>query len=1339
MASSVADEYKIPKLNGDNYFVWSIRAKAALVSKKLWNAVVPGYVDETGNDLKSLNSTQQGTNDSALAFLILIVSDEFIEDLGSCTLAKEAWTVLEIMHTKFSLYHTTTLVLEYVNFRKEDCMTMQEYLSAKGEMARKIQSGGIEFTDKQKAAFYLTGLPFPKYEGFVRSIEREGDSSVLSTVGIKAKLLLEEKRMKREDEVKDKMGECRALAVHENTSPHKHEARHTSYEPTYKQRNVRYSDKGNQSKNIVCFACNETGHISKYCPRFMKRELWSPTNQIEHSSEQRKGSTAAVNYMALKVVHGNCRASRRKPNESRLSQWFVDSAASHHMTPHKELFQNFEKITGSVSQADDSPLKVEGCGTVEVKLLDAHGGWTLNFTEVLYVPGISDNLLSGRQLDKKGLTLVIQNGSVHALNKVGQRIFTAFAEEGGNEMYVIEGVNPTINTKKAAGTVKKTETMLWHRRFGHMQKLPSGVTKTETKESCDVCIRGKMKRLPFPTSENRAENVLDLIHSDVVCQIQPESIGGAKNFVTFTDDHSRYTEAVPIKKKSDAFVKFRDFKCRSELLHERKIKALQTDGGGEYCGNEFDSYLKEMGIQHRVSTPYTPQQNGRSERVNQTLMNIVRSLLIESGLPAQFWAEALNTAYKLKNICPTRALNGAIPFELWSGRKLGDKDFQRLKVFGCLAWYADLNKPKLGERAKKAILLGYEDDMKTYRLWDLSEQKIHLSRDVVFEETKFPFKFSPGPVNPEYKESEVIFSVTEDVPNSEVTMVSEGTETEIEDGDEGFKGFPETEAGEDETKQKRKSERSKKPKGCGCCNAVICSTLQDPETVEEALSRPDAEKWEEAMKMEMDKLNQSDSWKLVMRPHNKNVIGSKWIFKIKKNEQGEVERYKARLVAQGHRQIPGLDYEETYSPVVRKETVRLLMAVSVEKGWNQEHWDVTSAYLHSPIKEEVFMEQPKGFEEGLREEYVWQLQKSIYGLHQAGRDWNRFLDMHLRSYGLNQSGNDPCIYFDNKGGLVIGVYVDDLPVWGEKSKIDKLQNYLETKIEIRTLGQVSHLLSMRINRPSETTLGLDQQTYVKELLREFRMENAVGLSTPLEGKPLEEEENAIKFPEPIYRRATGSLLYLANSTRPDLSHAVSRQCQYNSKPTVSRWKEVQHILRYVKDTQHYQLTYEKQGKPIEAYVDADWGGDTNDRKSYSGFVIKLAGGAVAWSSRKQDCVAGSTVEAEYVSLSEGLKEVIWVKNVLQELGLAEFINEPFKVNVDNQGAISLANNRMTSRRSKHIDIKYHFVRDKVENGEIWLSYINSQCNPADLLTKPLSGRKTKDLSEMMGLRGQNKD
>ncbi|KAJ8886554.1 hypothetical protein PR048_012765 [Dryococelus australis] len=403
MASAVADEYKIPKLNGENCFVWSIGAKAKLVSKKLWGAVI---------------TTPQGTNYSALAFLILIVGDKSIEDLGTCTLVEEALTVLKVMHTRFSLYHTRMLLLEY--------------------------SGGIEFTDKQKAAFYLRGLLFPKYDGFARNIKREGDSNVISTTAIKTNLLLEEKIMKRKGEVKDKVGESKALVIHENASKYKHEAKHTFNKPNYKQRNVRLSDSVNQPKNIVCFACNETGHISRYSPRYMKGEQGSPTNRLGHSSEPRKGSATS--------------------NGSWLLQWFVASAASHHMTSHKELFKNFERATGSIFRADDSPLKVEGC----------------------------------QQLDKKGLILVIQNVSIRALNKLGQAVFAAFADEGGNEMYVNEAVNPSTSIQKASGTVKKSETIQCHRRFGYMQKLPYEVAKTETNENYDVCIRGKMKRWPFP-------------------------------------------------------------------------------------------------------------------------------------------------------------------------------------------------------------------------------------------------------------------------------------------------------------------------------------------------------------------------------------------------------------------------------------------------------------------------------------------------------------------------------------------------------------------------------------------------------------------------------------------------------------------------------------------------------------------------------------------------------------------------------------------------------------------------------------------------------------------------
>ena len=477
---------------------------------------------------------------------------------------------------------------------------------------------------------------------------------------------------------------------------------------------------------------------------------------------------------------------------------------------------------------------------------------------------------------------------------------------------------------------------------------------------CEPCAQGKHHRSRFPNGGGkRSEEPLGLVHSDVCGKINAKSLSGAEYFVSFIDDKTRFIWVYVLKHKSQVFEKFLEWKAMVDRSTGRKLKALRTDNGGEYTSTEFVDYLRSEGIRHELTVPKTPEQNGVAERMNRTLIEIVRSMLADAKLPHKFWAEALATAVYLRNRSPTKAVERMTPFEAWNGEK---PNIDHLRTFGC-ASYAHVAKDerqKLDSKATKCVLLGYGSETKGYRLYDLKRLKVVYSRDVLFCESECGFE----------KES----PVQEEKPYVEIDCPS----------DEEPEPLPVANEAAEPTL--RRSTRERHPPNYYRESVAIASDVpREPAKVKDVLASPEKAKWLDVMQKEMESLTTNDVWDLVELPSDRTVVGSKWVFKLKTDADGKVERHKARLVAQGFSQKFGLDYDETFCPVVRFESFRALTALAAQNGLKLHQMDVTTAFLNGELEEEVYMKQPEGFVVQGQEHLVCKLKKSIYGLKQSSR------------------------------------------------------------------------------------------------------------------------------------------------------------------------------------------------------------------------------------------------------------------------------------------------------------------------------------------------------------------
>jgi hypothetical protein len=500
-------------------------------------------------------------------------------------------------------------------------------------------------------------------------------------------------------------------------------------------------------------------------------------------------------------------------------------------------------------------------------------------------------------------------------------------------------------------------------------------------------------------------------------------------------------------------------------------------------------------------------------------------------------------------------------------------------------------------------------------------------------------------------------------------------------------------------------------------------------TFNQAMKSPEAESWKTACQEELDSLHANGTWDIVPLPPNKKPIGCKWVFKLKRHADGSIERYKARLVAKGFSQKPGVDYNEVFAPTFRMASIRTILALAALNDYHLRSIDISTAFLNGDLEEDIYMQQPPGFEQ-FGPEYVCKLNKSLYGLKQAARQWNKKLHSTLLSLDYKRLESDRSVYIYAKNGILvlIPIFIDDITLASNsQTTLDNTVEELASHFKLRDLGETSFLLGIKITRDIPNhSISLSQHQYIVDMLDKYGFSTCTSISTPMDpGLQLtktttlstEDKEFMSKVP---YISAVGSLMYLAHSTRPDITYAVGVLARYSSNPSPIHWKAVKHLFRYLQGTKDYQLVY----KPSDCkelfvtYSDANHGGCKDSAKSTGGYVIMVGTGAVSWSSKLQSMVTLSTTEAEYIAAVEAGKEIVWMRSILQEFGYK--FDSGSTLYMDNQSAINVSKNPEHHGRMKHLDLRHHWLRDKVEAGVIIPKHVGTGDMVADCLTKALA-------------------
>lgn len=503
-----------------------------------------------------------------------------------------------------------------------------------------------------------------------------------------------------------------------------------------------------------------------------------------------------------------------------------------------------------------------------------------------------------------------------------------------------------------------------------------------------------------------------------------------------------------------------------------------------------------------------------------------------------------------------------------------------------------------------------------------------------------------------------------------------------------------------------------------------------PSNIHEALQNSE---WAAAVTEEVQALIKNGTWEITSLPSGKKPVGCKWIFSMKYNADGSVNRYKARLVAKGFTQSYGVDYEETFAPVAKLNSVRVILSLAANLDWPLHQLDIKNAFLNGDLEEEVYMQIPPGLESSSTANMVCRLRKSLYGLKQSPRAWFDRLTRVVKKDGFNQCQSDHTMFvkhsMEGKVALFI-VYVDDIVITGnDYDQIDHLKGLLAKEFEVKDLGQLKYFLGMEVARTKDG-IYVSQRKYTLDLLQETGMLGCKAANTPIEQIKGREDESP-PADKDRYQSLVGKLIYLSH-TRPDIGFAVSLASRYMSNPTESNMKMANRILQYLKGTPGRGLHFKRNSnRDIEVYTDSDWAGCSTDRKSTTGYCSFVWGNLVTWRSKKQSVVARSSAEAEFRAMALGICEGMWLKSMLDEIKI--HVNHSVRLLCDNKAAISIAKNPVQHDRTKHVEIDRHFIKEKIDQKIINIDHVPSCKQTADILTKALPRNTYENIKSNLGM------
>ncbi|WVZ76487.1 LOW QUALITY PROTEIN: hypothetical protein U9M48_024462 [Paspalum notatum var. saurae] len=998
----------------------------------------------------------------------------------------------------------------------------------------------------------------------------------------------------------------------------------------------------------------------------------------------------------------------------------MDSGCSRHMTGHHKWFSSLNPVSTKeyITFGDNGQGKVLGVGPVSLSA-------KLSLREVAFVWNLGFNLVSVLQLLDEGFKVRFKKGACCVL--VAEETLVCSLLPFGHvfriDLTSVSGPARCLVASPSADIWK------WHRRLGHLSfdllvrlssmGLIQGLPKLRAEKDlvCHPCRDGKMVATSrIPVSQVMTSYPGELLHMDTVGPARVASVSGKWYVLVVVNDFSRFSWVFFMEFKDEAFGFVRDLGLRLRNESHKAMRAICSDNGGEFRNSCFENFCRDLGLEHQFSSPYTPPHNGVVERKNRTLIEMARMMVDEHRTPRRFWVEAVNTACYIAN------------------RIFLQPNIKNLRAFGCRCFVLKKagHLDKFESRCLDGIFLGYASSSRSFRVWILEAKQVVETCKVSFDET-MPCTTPIFELSGDDEEGTPIFEDEEgadDVGDAGATTPAAApAPSATSSDDEGgplpaasssllrehahAEASPAEDAGEvtSEIVPSRQVQRDHPPHRMirDIHQRVTRSSVAslaffshsayvasfEPRDVSHALSDPN---WVNAMHEELENFERNHVWDLVELRPNCRPIGTKWVFKNKQGEDRMVVRNKARLVAQGFCQKEGTDYEETFALIAHLEAIRILLAFAASKGFKLQQMDVKSAFLNG---------QPLGFESARFPDRVYKLRKALYGLKQAPRAWYARLKSFLLKSGFVMGSVDKTLFLLSRGGDTLIIYVDDIIFGGSSHAfVSSFAEQMSREFEMSLMGELQFFLGLQIKQGLEGTF-VHQAKYTRDILKKFNMGDSKPMTTPMStNTTLDADEDGKVVDQKEFRGMIGSLLYLT-ATRPDIQFAVCLCARYQASPRTSHRQAVKRIFRNLKFTPELGLWYSSGSSlSLRGFSYADHAGCRIDSKSTSGTCQLLGTSLVSWSSCKQ-------------------ANLLWMKANLSDFGL-RFGKIPLLI--DSTSAISVAENPVLHCRTKHIDVRFHFLRDHYEKGDIDLIHVVSANQLADIFTKPL------EFDAFMGLR-----